>query len=178
MSNFVDRKNLALHILGATNARLIKFYLMNAILTRAEQAEAARAKNGGKSASGRYIPFAGTVEFSFKGSTGAVVVKKSSRYMTGRLNALEPVEQTREVHFVAGDTDFQYSVFVELKDGTGREIATMISTKQVRSFKHEIDRNMLDVELLNEVAADMFSFLYSQRPEEKAMKELRLQRAA
>lgn len=178
MSNFVDRKNLALHILGVTNARLIKFYLMNAILTRAEQAEKAREKSGGKSASGRYIPFANSVEFSFRTSTGATVVKKSSRYMSGRLNALDPVEQTREVHFVAGDSSFQYSFFVELKDSADREISTMISTKTVSSFKHEKDRNMLDVELLDEVAADMFSFLYSQRPEEKALKDLRLQRAA
>jgi hypothetical protein len=177
MSQFVLKAKLAAETFAATDIRFIKFYLMNAVLCRAQQAEQARAKSP-KSASGRYIPFAGLVEFSFKTSTGATVVKKSSRYMSGRLNAPQPVEQTREVHFVADDTNFQYSFFVELKDESGREVASMISVKKVLSFRHDKDRNVLDAELLDEVAADIFSFLYSQRPEEKALKELRLQRAA
>lgn len=181
MSKFVSIQKLASDTFAATVARFVKYYLESAILQRASQAEQAREKSGGKSASGRYVPFVGTVEFSYSAETGITVAKKPSRYMTGRFNELRPIQQTREVHISRGGNygGLIYSFFVELKDETnGMEIATMVTQKQVISFVHEKNREQIDQDLLDEVAADMFSFLYSQRPEEKALKELRLQRAA
>ena len=179
MTQFVTKAKVASSTFGTTTARLVKFYLMNSLLVRAQHAEEARAKSGGKSANGRYVPFVGSIEFCFKTTTPVTVAKKSSRYMSGRLNELRPIEQTREVH-IAPDSSggLSYSFFVELKDAAGREISTMVSTKHVSTFLHGKEREKVDVDLLDEVAADMFSFLYSQRPEEKALKELRLQAAA
>lgn len=181
MSKFVSTQKLASDTFAATVMRLVRFYLMSAILQRASQAEQAREKSGGKSASGRYVPFKGTVDFAYNESTAITVAKKTSRYMAGRFNELRPIQQTREVHLSRGGDygGLVYSFFVELKDETtGMEVSTMMTCKQVPTFVHPKNRDQVDQDLLDEVAADIFSFLYSQRPEEKALKELRLQRAA
>jgi hypothetical protein len=56
MSQFVLKAKLAAETFAATDIRFIKFYLMNAVLCRAQQAEQARAKSP-KSASGRVQDF-------------------------------------------------------------------------------------------------------------------------
>lgn len=176
-TNFVEKKKLAADTFAVTPAKLIKHYLMNAVLDRSLHTESLRSK-AKKSASGRYVPFTGAIEFSFKVTSNTTVMKKRSRYMAGRLNELTPVDQVREVTFVATGEGLQYSFFVDLKDDTGNEVSTMVTSKTVTTFFHPKLHNKIDQELLDAVAADMFSFLYSQRPEEKVMKELRLQKPA
>ncbi len=177
MSTFVTKTRVAADAFTTTTARFIKLYLINSVLNRAAQADEVRAK-GTKGGTERYIPLVGSVKISFKSSENGFIVKKSSRYMAGRLNNLSAIEQTREVHVTPNSTGVQYSCLLDLKDECGRKISNLIAAKEVATFLHEKDRSKVDVDLLEEVAADIFSFLYSQRPEDTVVKELRLQQEA